>query len=130
MCFLPGNLAWLPLKRVVELGEHVDMYAEPDDPHTRFPFLSQVNDADMSGAWVDAEGNMGSWSDAGTLDALGFRVCEYLADAARALATGTVCHTMAGEAPFISPSGDGLGWVDTDAPDVVEAHRLDGWTAV
>ncbi|MFD5574969.1 SMI1/KNR4 family protein [Streptomyces cadmiisoli] len=130
VCFLPGNSAWLSLGRAVELAEQVAMYADADDEPGRIPFLSQVTDSDMSGMWVDAEGAMGTWTDAGTLDPAGCSVAEYLADAARALATRTACQVTDGETPYRSPSGDGLGWVDADAPDVVEAHLQDGWRAV
>ncbi|MFE4957692.1 SMI1/KNR4 family protein [Streptomyces sp. NPDC056653] len=130
VCFLPGNLAWLSLERAVELGEHVSMYADPDDPRRCVPFLSQVTDSDMSGMWVDAQGEMGTWTDAGTLDPSGCTVADYLADGARALATGTACRVTEGEAPFLSPSGDGLGWVSMNEPDVVEDHLQDGWRAV
>ncbi|MHB9758493.1 SMI1/KNR4 family protein [Streptomyces sp. BYX5S] len=130
VCFLPGGLAWLPLERVVELAEHVSMYADPADPRRHVPFLSQVTDSDMSGMWIDAEGTLGTWTDAGTLDPSGCTVAEYLADAARALATGTACRVTEGETPLRSPSGDGLGWVDAEAPDLVKSRLQDGWRPV
>lgn len=125
-CFLPGWFGWLPL------GEAVGMTGSPvvADWGPRIPFLADLADARMYGMWVDGDGHLGTWGDAMLPQDLGFTLAEYLTSAADALEGDGPAIGRDGlkdSRPFISPSGDGLRWLDRDAPEIIADHEVDGW---
>lgn len=125
-CFLPGGFGWLPLGEAVALaGSAADSASGP-----RIPFLADLADACMYGMWVDGDGNLGTWGDAMPLQDLGVTLAQYLTSTAAALdgdgpAIGR--EGLEDARPFISPTGDGLRWLDRDAPEIIDDHEADGW---
>ncbi|WP_406402750.1 hypothetical protein [Streptomyces uncialis] len=125
-CFLPGGFGWLPL------GAAVGTAGSAFDPEVgpRIPFLADLTDACMYGIWVDGDGNLGTWGDAMPLQDLGFTLTQYLTSAADALEGDEPAIGREGiedARPFISPTGDGLRWLDQDAPEIIDDHEADGW---
>ncbi|MFD9871380.1 hypothetical protein [Streptomyces niveus] len=125
-CFLPGGFGWLPLGEAVALaGAAVFPESGP-----RIPFLADLTDAGMYGMWVAADGRLGTWGDAMPPQKLGFTLADYLTSAADALdgdgpAIGR--EGLKDARPFISPTGDGLRWLDLDAPEIIADYKGDGW---
>ncbi|MFE6031365.1 SMI1/KNR4 family protein [Streptomyces niveus] len=124
--FLPGGFGWLPLGETVGLAGS----AVFPEPGPRVPFLADLADAAMYGMWVTADGHLGTWGDAMPPQELSFTLAEYLTSAADALdgdgpAIGR--EGMKDALPFISPTGDGLHWLDQDAPEIIADYEGDGW---
>ncbi|MET8829842.1 hypothetical protein ABZX40_29870 [Streptomyces sp. NPDC004610] len=64
---------------------------------------------------------------------LGVTLGQYLAGTADALegdAPAIGREGVADARPFVSPTGDGLRWLEYDVPDIIADHYGDGWRPV
>jgi hypothetical protein len=107
--FMPTGQAWLPLKHVISVhGGPLEIMAGRRVPYV--PVTASANDAMLSGTYLDpATGVLGAWADAQELSLHGVGLAEWLEDAAAALTEGRPTHVL-GLRPYLSLTGDGLGW--------------------
>ncbi|URN15905.1 MULTISPECIES: SMI1/KNR4 family protein [Streptomyces] len=120
--FMPNGQAWLPLEHVV--STHASPLSEyAGDESVRYvPVTASALHTMMYGTYLDLDtGMLGMWSDASELEPLGVGLAEWLEDGADALVEARPTRTM-GMLPYLSPTGDGLGWFDPDP-----MYEQDGW---
>ncbi|MEU6906858.1 SMI1/KNR4 family protein [Streptomyces coeruleorubidus] len=122
--FMPTGQAWLPLRHVISVyGGPLEIMAGGRVPYV--PVTASANDAMLSGTYLDpATGVLGTWADAQELSPQGVGLADWLEDAVAALAEGRPTRVL-GLRPYLSPTGDGLGWYEEDV-----MPEEDGWMPV
>ncbi|WP_019710722.1 SMI1/KNR4 family protein [Streptomyces xinghaiensis] len=123
--FMPNGQAWLPLDHVITAhgGPLSALAGQETVPYV--PVTASAKYTMMEGTYLDpATGLLGTWADAQEPVLLGAGLADWLEDGAASLTEGHPNHIF-GMSPYMSPTGDGLTWFDTDP-----MYEQDGWRPV